>query len=423
MVVSLLGLPSVSDWQKGRFPLVVARKFWLPASLSLLLAGWGANQFASMLAFYRQEQGFSELAVTSMLGIYVAGLIPALLLGGPFSDRTGRRKITVVAVGLSALASVVMMFGIFHPLPLFAGRLVAGVATGLAMAASTSWVKELSQPPWDTQAVPGVGARRASLLATAGFWLGPVAAGLMANWAPAPEMLPYLVHAVLCLPLMWILVRLPETMTAVSGCGPGSVVSSADAGAGTGNERRFRAVVAPAAPWVFGSGTIGFAVVPGLITDLGGQRLLYTTAAVALTLGAGVLVQPLARRLDSARSARAILTALSIVLAGLILGVFSAVTQNPWLGLTASGLLGAGYGLMLVAGLLETQRMALPLRLGTLTGRYYTLAYLGYFTPTVMAFLALWVAPLELMVAVTLLCLLSTAIVAAGSLRQPLVPH
>jgi MFS family permease len=406
--------------------LTVARRLWLPPCLSLLMVGWGANQFASMLAFYRQEHGFSELAVTSMLGIYVAGLLPALLLGGPASDRAGRRRVAMCAVGLSVLASVAMMFGIVHPFPLFIGRLMAGVATGLAMAATTSWVKELSQPPWDAGRLLGAAARRASLSTTAGFWLGPVASGLVANWAPAPELLPYLVHVVLCLPLVWILARLPETTAAAnhSGCGavPAAGPGSAAPSEPVGHERRFRAVVAPAAPWVFGAGTIGFAVVPGMITDLGEARLLYTTAAVALTLGAGVLVQPLARRLDTAHSARAVLVALSIVLAGLLLGILSAAVQDPWLGLAASALLGAGYGLMLVAGLLETQRIAPPSRLGALTGRYYTLSYLGFLAPTVLAFLALWFDPLGLMVAVTVLCLLSIAVVAVNSRRCLPVP-
>ncbi len=50
------------------------------------MVGWGANQFVSLLVYYRQHHGFSEVLVTSMLGIYVAGLVPALLLGGRYSD-------------------------------------------------------------------------------------------------------------------------------------------------------------------------------------------------------------------------------------------------------------------------------------------------------------------------------------------------
>lgn len=391
---------------------------WLPPALCLLLVGWGANQFASMLAFYRQEHGFSDVAVTSMLGIYVAGLLPALLLGGQLSDSLGRRRSTLVAVGLSVLASVAMMLGIAHPVPLFAGRLVAGIATGLAMAATTSWVKELSQAPWDARATPGAGARRASLLTAAGFWLGPVVSGLLANWAPAPELLPYAVHGLLCLPLLAIVGRLPETLVRDTEALSRSTRVEALEPLSREAALRFRTVVAPGAPWVFGAGTIGFAVLPGLFAELGEHRLLYSTAAVAITLGSGVAVQPLARRLDDPRSARAMLTAAGIVLAGLLLAIASALVQHPILGLVSSAVLGAGYGLMLVAGLLETQRLAPPGRLGALTGRYYTLAYLGYLAPTVMAFLALRFDQLALLVATAALCLLSIGVIAANSRRR-----
>ena len=143
-------------------------RLWLPAALSLTLVGWGANQFASLLAMYRQEYGFSELAVTAMLGIYVAGLVPALLLGGPFSDAAGRKRVALGAIALSVVASAAMLFGTLSPVPLFAGRLLAGIATGMAMAATTSWIKELSQAPWEEHAQIGAGARRASLFSAGG---------------------------------------------------------------------------------------------------------------------------------------------------------------------------------------------------------------------------------------------------------------
>lgn len=76
-------------------------KTWVSAALALLLVGWGANQFASLLPFYQGAYGFSQLSVNSMLGVYVAGLIPALLVGGRFSDRLGRKGASVLALLLT----------------------------------------------------------------------------------------------------------------------------------------------------------------------------------------------------------------------------------------------------------------------------------------------------------------------------------
>lgn len=392
-----------------------ANRYWLPVASCLLLVGWGANQFASMLVFYQQTHGFSELAVTSMLGIYVAGLIPALLFGGRLSDRLGRKPATIAALIMTVLGSLALIGGVLSPAMIFVGRFIAGLATGVAMAAASSWVKELSQSPWDPSAGPSTGARRASLFTTAGFWLGPVVAGLIANWAPAPDVAPYLFHILLCLPLFVVLLKVPEAVTTKT---PGAGAHHADQRyAFTGGSQRFRFVVAPGAPWVFGSGTIGFAVVPSLMLGLGESALLYSTAAVALTLGAGVAVQSVARRLDDAHSAKATLTAITTTVIGLLVALIAALGQWPMLGLVASTLLGGAYGLMLVAGLSETQRLSSPAALGGNTGKFYTLAYAGFLAPTVLALLALWFPPITLLVGVIVLALASMLTIAANSRR------
>ncbi len=84
-------------------------KYWFPAALSLLLVGWGANQYVALLVHYRQDHGFSEVLVTSLLGIYVLGLVPALLLGGRASDLRGRKRLTMIAVLISIAASLALM--------------------------------------------------------------------------------------------------------------------------------------------------------------------------------------------------------------------------------------------------------------------------------------------------------------------------
>lgn len=393
------------------------KRAWIPAALSLMLVGWGANQFVSLLVFYRQEHGFSEVMVTSMLGIYVVGLVPALLLGGRYSDRTGRKHITLFAIGLSMAANVAMMGSVFGTFPLFAGRFMAGIATGLAMAAATSWVKELSQAPWDTTSVAGSGARRASLLTSAGFWLGPVVGGLLANYAPAPAILPFVLHMVLCVPLLFIVARLPETRSA-SELGDAQHVPLQHH---PHSARRFGAVVAPAAPWVFAAGTTGFAVVPAVIPDLGAGRLGYATLAVAITLGLGVLIQPMARRLDTVLSARSLLTGTAAAFLGLTTLLGAILLHNPALGLVASAIFGCANGLLMVGGLLEIQRMAEPHELGKLTGYFYTLAYVGFLTPTIVAFLAQWITTSWIIAGMMTLCLGSMLVITINS--RKFLPH
>src|SRR5690606_15526923 len=91
-------------------------------------------------------------------------------------------------------------------------RVFSGLALGLAMAVGGSWIKELSSPPWET-AAKGAGARRAAMSLTAGFGLGAAVAGALAEWAPAPTVLPYAVNIAVAL-VAWVLVlRTPDTRT------------------------------------------------------------------------------------------------------------------------------------------------------------------------------------------------------------------
>ena len=54
----------------------------------------------------------------------------------------------------------------------------------------------------------------------------------------------------------------------------------------------------------------------------------------------------------------------------------------------AAALLGLGYGICIVAGLVEVQAMADPHSLAGLTGIYYSLTYLGFALPVILAELA-----------------------------------
>nr|WP_055501501.1 MFS transporter [Nonomuraea pusilla] len=128
-------LPSAATVRSRSWPVVAA---------ALFVCGWGGNQFTPLLLMYRRLGGYSALSVDAFLGAYVVGLVPGLLLAGPMSDRRGRRPVLVAGTAASALASLVLCFGVDGPWPIYAGRLLTGVAVGIAMAVGSSWVKELS---------------------------------------------------------------------------------------------------------------------------------------------------------------------------------------------------------------------------------------------------------------------------------------
>lgn len=384
---------------------------WRPAVFAMFCCGWGGNQFTPLLLLYRREGGYSTVVVDLFLGTYVVGLIPGLLVAGALSDRHGRKPLMVVGTILSFCSSVLLMFGGFGAAPLYAGRLVTGVAVGIAMAVGSSWVKELSDPDG------AAGARRAALGLTLGFGLGAGVAGVLAQWGPLPMVTPYVVHAMLTLAALTLLPRVPESRTRPA---EGSLWELLKVPAVA--HRRFLRVVLPMAPWVFGSAGIAYAVTPQLVGDrVGSWGLAYATLLTVCTLGTGALVQPLAKRLDSRSTARAIVVAMVLMSAGVAMSAVVANVEWPWLGLLNGVVLGAAYGIAVVSGLLEIQRIAARnggADLAGLTGVYYAAAYAGFLLPTLLAAIAGLASYVVLLAGVAVITLACTAVVLASSRRH-----
>lgn len=146
-------------------------------------------------------------------------------------------------------------------------------------------------------------------------------------------------------------------------------------------------MVLPLAPWVFGSAAIALAYLPVLVRDrLGDQALVYGALVTTLSAVAGILVQPLARRVDDQlRPRRLLATALGIVVAGLLLSALAAEMMSPLVVVAAVLVLGAGYGCCQVCGLMEVQRLAGPENLAGLTAVYQAVSYLGFALPFLLA--------------------------------------
>ncbi|MCB5908862.1 MFS transporter [Streptomyces pinistramenti] len=166
--------------------------------------------------------------------------------------------------------------------------------------------------------------------------------------------------------------------------------------------RRFWSVIAPLAPWAFGAPSIALAYLPGLVRDrLGNNALMFSAVVTMLTMVAGIMVQPLARRVNHPERPYLIATALGIVVAGLLLGAMAAASEQWWLIAVAALVLGADYGCCLVYGLTEVQRMADPANLGRLTALFQAVACLGFGAPYLLAVVehVLSATPLLLVVA------------------------
>ncbi|MBD3778117.1 MAG: MFS transporter [Micrococcales bacterium] len=353
----------------------------------MVAIAWGGNEFTPLLVMYREVSHLSALTVNVLLGAYVLGIVPALLVGGPLSDRFGRRPLLLPAAPLGVVGSLVLALGPASVPALAVGRVLSGLALGLVMAVGTTWVAELSAAAGE----PRSGARRASLALTAGFLLGAGLAGVLAQWGPWRTGTPYLVHAALTVAAGVAVLAVPETHAAPAERGR----LRDDLRVPAVGHRRFLRVVLPLAPWVFGAVGSAYAVLPGLMrAHAGGVPIAFSALLTVVTLAVGFAVQSVARLIDTRHSARASVVALAILVPGMALASWASATLALPVVLLAAAVLGAGYGLALVAGLSEVQRIASPADLAGLTAVYYSVAYLGFFVPAVLAWLSTrWAYP------------------------------
>lgn len=124
-------------------------KHWTRPAHALFAIAWGGNEFTPLLVMYKGDHHLSTVTVDVLLFAYVLGIVPALLIGGPLSDRFGRRRMMRPAPFIAIAGSAVLALAHAHVSLLFAGRVLSGIALGLAMAVGSSWVKELSSPPFE----------------------------------------------------------------------------------------------------------------------------------------------------------------------------------------------------------------------------------------------------------------------------------
>jgi MFS transporter len=348
---------------------------WTRVAFAMFSVGWGSNQFSSMLVVYRHSLGLGAGVIAGLFALYAVALVPGLLVGGPASDRFGRRAVVLPFVALSPLATLVLVLGA-HSLPAIAvGRALGGVCSGTVFGAGTAWVQDLSGGDAGS-------ARRTALALSLGFGSGPVVAALLAQWAPDPLTYPYLPHLVISVAAALMLWRVPGPAPRPGAAlGPGSVsrASRASVVPAAVRTRRFWLAVAPAAPVVFGSISVALVVLP----EETGLSPLATGAATALAFAGGIGVQSFGRRLEERWPGGGVVAGLACAAAGAAAGAPAIVTGSRLLTGAAALLLGLSYGLCLMSGLRQSEELAGARDRGAVLSCYYVLAYLGFAAPYV----------------------------------------
>lgn len=373
---------------------------WLRAALAVATIGWGAQQFTPLLLLYQDHLKLSLTMVQATFVPYVVGLIPGLLFGGPFSDRFGRRTVMAPTMLASVTGTVLLILGDSGIGWVFAGRLVSGIASGAGFSCGGAWIKELSASSSGPGVSPGnPGPRRLTVAMGTGFGLGPLGAGVLAQWAPHPDLSAYVPHLLLCAAAFVSVLCTPETVGSQRGTSLLAHLRIREV-----RDRRFTTVVMPLAPWVFIVVAVAVGYLPGLVKQhISGHPIIFCAGVAMANGGAGILIQPFAKRIDRPGTTRLLVAALCQVVVGLLVAATAATFVQPALALLASLILGAGYGCCQIYGLLEVQRLASPDHLAGLTATYQALTYVGMTASFPLAALGTVVPPGILLIGVAVL--------------------
>ncbi|MDQ1718738.1 MAG: hypothetical protein QOE71_2012 [Pseudonocardiales bacterium] len=185
--------------------------FWIAALAFMVNMGFSAVP-TPLYALYQRRDHFSTFMVTVVYAVYAVGVIGSLFLGGHVSDWVGRKWVFVPALLVNVLSALVFLF--LPSLPgLLIARVITGISIGLTTATATAYLAELHVGIFGSEPVRS--PRRAQVVATAanlgGIGVGPLAAGLLAQFAPQPLRLPYLIFGGVLIVLALLVAVSPET--------------------------------------------------------------------------------------------------------------------------------------------------------------------------------------------------------------------
>jgi MFS family permease len=351
-------------------PAVASRvAFWL-AALILSITMIGTTLPTPLYVIYQAQWHFSAAIVTVTFAVYAVAVLVTLLLAGRSSDQAGRKPVLAAALAASALSTVVFILAPNVGV-LIVGRILSGLSAGLMTGTATAALTEL---------VPATASRRASLVATAanmgGLALGPLIAGLFAQYAPHPTTLVFEVYLAVLAVAGLCLLLVPETVI------PRRRPALRFAGLGIPEQGRSEFIAAAVAVFAaFSLLGLFAALAPTFLGNILHQNNHAVQGGVVfLLLAVGTLTQLALARFNSRR---VVMAGLAVLLAALALTVAALSQADMALFLAAAVVGGMAIGAVFLGSLATANRLAPPGRRSQAISAFFVACYTGLIIPVV----------------------------------------
>ncbi|MEV6136994.1 MFS transporter [Nocardia sp. NPDC051990] len=326
---------------------------------------------APLYGMYQKEWHFTPLTTTFVFAVYAFAALAAVLVSGRISDVVGRKPVLLGAFATMIIGLVVFLLA-DNVAMLLVARALHGFAVGSTVVAGAAALLDLR---------PKRGARSGQLSGVAfnvGMAVAILGSALLAQYAPHPLRMPYVVVTVVCLLIGIGVIALREPHTARIA---GRITIAKPA---VPQEIRgdfwFSALGVMAAWSVLG---VLLSLYPSLASaETGIHNLVFGGAVVASTAVAGAMVQLFATGIPARRAAIGGDTGMAVAL---VLTVPALHTGNWVMVLLAGVLLGATFGLGFGGSLRHLSEVVPQHKRGETMSAYYLLAYSAMALPTILA--------------------------------------
>lgn len=328
----------------------------------------GTTMPSPMYALYAEHLHFDVLTTTVVFATYAAGVLIALFVFGSWSDAVGRRPVLFAGIAIAAISGAVFLIADSVPL-LLAGRLLSGLSAGLFTGTATATVIEAAPAAWKGRA-----AAVAAMANIGGLGLGPLVAGALVQYAPAPLHLSFVVHLVLLALAAVAVALVPETSECRGRIGFQRLSVPREA----------RAVFVPAAIAAFsGFAVMGLfnTVVPSFVAhDIGLPNHFLSGFMVTTLFGTSAVTQLLAIRIPPGR---AVAIGSAILIVGLVMLAAALYFAALPLLIAAGVVAGVGQGISFGRGLAAIAERTPQGRLAEVSSTYFLIAYVGISLPVI----------------------------------------
>lgn len=354
--------------------------FWVVAVAFLAVMAFSTVP-TPLYSIYQERDGFPTVIITVIFAAYAVGVMLSLYLVGHISDWAGRRR--MIALGILAQLLAAAVFLAWQAVPaLLIARVLSGVGVGALTASATASLTELRTATRPDGAV-GTASTVATLVNVGGLALGPLLAGILAEYAPLPLTVPYLVFVVLLVLAGIAVLLVPETI---------------DSSRDRPSYRPQRISVPPASRNVFvaaGGGAFAAFGIFGLFTSLAPSflagQLHETSRLVAGLVSFGVFAAAAVTQVFLARLPlrRQVILGVVLMVGGLSAATIGVLVTGLAAFIVGSVVAGAGVGLVFRGSLGVAGSVAEPERRGEVLAAMFLIAYGGLVVPVLAIGLSL----------------------------------